>query len=63
MDVKDAKFLQIVLLNLASSVGTRGAKIRDLVEEAFLHLGDEHYLINCIIAIKQETELMEPDAI
>jgi hypothetical protein len=63
MDGQDAKVLQTDLLNLVSSVDKAGSKIRDLIEDAFLHLGDEHYLINCLLAIKQEAELLEHDGI
>jgi hypothetical protein len=63
MDGQDAKVLQTVLLNLVPSVDKASSKIRDLIEEAFLHLGDEHNLINCLIAIKQEAELLEQDVI
>jgi hypothetical protein len=63
MNGQGAKVPQTVLLNLASLVDKVGSKIRDLIEEAFLHLGDEHYLINCLLGIKQEAELLEQDVI
>lgn len=63
MDGQDAKVSQTVLLNLLSLVDKVGSKIRDLIEEVFLHLGDEHYLINCLLGIKQEAELLKQDVI
>jgi hypothetical protein len=46
MSSHDAKVLQNLVLNLASSVETRSFNIRSYLEEAFRHLGDEHYLLS-----------------
>jgi hypothetical protein len=43
MSSYDAKVLQNLVLNLASSVETGALNIRSFLEEAFLHLGDKHY--------------------
>jgi hypothetical protein len=38
-------------------------KIVHSILEAFRHLGDEHYLINALLAIRKEVDLMEQDAL
>ena len=63
MSSHDAKVLQNLVLNLASSVETGAFNIRTFLEEAFHHLGDEHYLLNALLAIRKEVDLMEQDAI
>jgi hypothetical protein len=40
MSSHDAKVLQHLVLNLASSVESRAVNIRTFLEEAFRHLGD-----------------------
>jgi hypothetical protein len=62
MSSHDAKVLQHLVLNLASSVESRAVNIRTFLEEAFRHLGDEHYLLNALLAIRKEVDLMEQDA-
>jgi hypothetical protein len=54
MSIQDAKLLQTLALNLRSIVETSACKIRSLLEDAFMQLGDEHYLINTLLAIQQE---------
>lgn len=61
MSIQDAKLLQTLALNLRSIVETSACKIRSLLEDAFMQLGDEHYLINALLAIQQEVEVMEQD--
>lgn len=61
MSIQDAKLLQTLALNLRSIVETSACKIRSLLEDAFMQLGDEHYLINVLLAIQQEVEVMEQD--
>jgi hypothetical protein len=51
MSSHDAKLLQNLVLNLASSVETGAFNIRSFLEEAFMHLGDEHYLLYALLAI------------
>jgi hypothetical protein len=63
MSSHDAKVLQHLVLNLASSVETGAFNIRSFLEEAFRHLGDEHYLLNALLAIRKEVDLMEQDAL
>jgi hypothetical protein len=63
MSSHDAKVLQNLVLNLASSVETGALNIRSFLEEAFMHLGDEHYLLNALLAIRKEVDLMEQDAL
>jgi hypothetical protein len=63
MSSHDAKVLQNLVLNLASSVETGALNIRSFLEEAFRHLGDEHYLLNVLLAIRKEVDLMEQDAL
>jgi hypothetical protein len=63
MSSHDAKLLQNLVLNLASSVETGALNIRSFLEEAFMHLGDEHYLLNALLAIRKEVDLMEQDAL
>jgi hypothetical protein len=63
MSSHDAKVLQNLVLNLASSVETGALNIRSFLEEAFHHLGDEHYLLNALLAIRKEIDLMEQDAL
>jgi hypothetical protein len=63
MSNHDAKVLQHLVLNLASSVETGAFNIRSFLEEAFHHLGDEHYLLNALLAIRKEVDLMEQDAL
>jgi hypothetical protein len=63
MSSHDAKVLQNLVLNLASSVETGAFNIRSFLEEAFRHLGDEHYLLNALLAIRKEVDLMEQDAL
>ena len=63
MSSHDAKVLQHLVLNLASSVETGAFNIRSFLEEAFCHLGDEHYLLNALLAIRKEVDLMEQDAL
>jgi hypothetical protein len=63
MSSHDAKLVQNLVLNLASSVESRAVNIRTFLEEAFRHLGDEHYLLNALLAIRKEVDLMEQDAI
>jgi hypothetical protein len=63
MSNHDAKVLQHLVLNLASSVETGALNIRSFLEEAFIHLGDEHYLLNALLAIRKEVDLMEQDAL
>jgi hypothetical protein len=63
MSSHDAKVVQHLVLNLASSVESRAVNIRTFLEEAFRHLGDEHYLLNALLAIRKEVDLMEQDAI
>jgi hypothetical protein len=63
MSSHDAKVLQNLVLNLASSVETGAFNIRSFLEEAFRHLGDEHYLLNALLAIGKEVDLMEQDAL
>lgn len=60
---KYVKLLQNLVLNLGSSVENVACKIRSFLEKAFMHLGDEHYLLNALLAIQKEVELMEQDAI
>jgi hypothetical protein len=63
MSSHDAKVLQHLVLNLASSVETGAFNIRSFLEEAFRHLGDEHYLLNALLALRKEVDLMEQDAL
>jgi hypothetical protein len=63
MSSHDAKVLQNLVLNLASSVETCSFNIRSFLEEAFRHLGDEHYLLNALLAIGKEVDMMEQDAL
>jgi hypothetical protein len=63
MSSHDAKLLQNLVLNLASSVETGALNIRSFLEEAFMHLGDKHYLLNALLAIRKEVDLMEQDAL
>ena len=63
MTSRDAKVLQHLVLNLAFSMATGAFNIRSFLEEDFLHLGDEHYLINALLAIRKEVDLMEQDAL
>jgi hypothetical protein len=63
MSSHDAKVLQHLVLNFASSVETGAFNIRSFLEEAFRHLGDEHYLLNALLAIRNEVDLMEQDAL
>jgi hypothetical protein len=63
MSSHDAKVLQHLVLNLASSVETGAFNIRSFLEEAFRHLGDEHYLLNALLAIRKEVDQMEQDAL
>ena len=63
MSSHDAKVLQNLVLNLASSVETGAFNIRSFLEEVFLHLADEHYLLNALLAIRNEVDLMEQDAL
>ena len=63
MSSHDAKVLQNLVLNLASSVETGAFNIRSFLEEAFMHLGDEHYLLNALLTIRKEVDLMEQDAL
>jgi hypothetical protein len=63
MSSHDAKLLQNLVLNLASSVETGALNIRSFLEEAFMHLDDEHYLLNALLAIRKEVDLMEQDAL
>ena len=63
MSSQDAKLLQHLVLNLASSVETGAFNIRSFLEEAFRHLGDEHYLLNALLAIRKEVDQMEQDAL
>ena len=63
MSSHDAKVLQNLVLNLASSVESGAFNIRTFLEEAFRHLGDEHYLLNALLAIRKEVDLMEQDAL
>jgi hypothetical protein len=63
MSSHDDKLLQNLVLNLASSVETGALNIRSFLEEAFMHLGDEHYLLNALLAIRKEVDLMEHDAL
>jgi hypothetical protein len=63
MSSHDAKVLQHLVLNLASSVEIGAFNIRSFLEEAFRHLGDEHYLLNALLAIRKEVDLMEQDAL
>jgi hypothetical protein len=63
MSSHDAKVLQHLVLNFASSVETGAFNIRSFLEEAFRHLGDEHYLLNALLAIRKEVDLMEQDAL
>jgi hypothetical protein len=63
MSSHDAKVLQNLVLNLASSVETGAFNIRSFLEEAFRHLGDVHYLLNALLAIRKEVDLMEQDAL
>ena len=63
MSSHDAKVLQHLVLNLASSVESGVVNIRTFLEEAFRHLGDEHYLLNALLAIRKEVDLMEQDAL
>jgi hypothetical protein len=63
MSSHDAKVLQNLVLNLASSVETGAFNIRTFLEEAFRHLGDEHYLLNALLAIRKEVDKMEQDAL
>ena len=63
MSSHDAKVVQNLVLNLASSVESRAVNIRTFLEEAFRHLGDEHYLLNALLAIRKEVDLMEQDAL
>ena len=63
MSSHDVKLVQNLVLNLASSVESRAVNIRTFLEEAFRHLGDEHYLLNALLAIRKEVDLMEQDAI
>jgi hypothetical protein len=63
MSSHDAKVLQNLVLNLASLVETGALNIKSFLEEAFLHLGDEHYLLNALLAIRKEVDLMEQDAL
>jgi hypothetical protein len=63
MSSHDAKVLQNLVLTLASSVETGAFNIISFLEEAFMHLGDEHYLLNALLAIQKEVDLMEQDAL
>jgi hypothetical protein len=63
MSSHDVKLVQNLVLNLASSVESRAVNIRTFLEEAFRHLGDKHYLLNALLAIRKEVDLMEQDAI
>jgi hypothetical protein len=63
MNSHDAKVLQNLVLTLASSVETGAFNIRSFLEEAFMHLHDEHYLLNTLLAIQKEVDLMEQDAL
>jgi hypothetical protein len=63
MSSHDAKVLQNLVLNLASSVESGAFNIRTFLEEAFRHLGDEHYLLNALLAIRKEVDMMEQDAL
>ena len=63
MSTHDAKVLQHLVVNLASSVESGAFNIRSFLEEAFRHLGDEHYLLNALLAIRKEVDLMEQDAL
>jgi hypothetical protein len=63
MSSHDAKVLQNLVLNLASSVESGAVNIRTFLEEAFRHLGDEHYLLNALLAIRKEVDQMEQDAL
>ena len=63
MSSPDAKELQNLVLNLAFSMETGAFNIRSFLEEDFLHLGDEHYLLNALLAIRKEVDLMEQDAL
>ena len=63
MSSHDAKLLQNLVLTLASSVETGAFNIRSFLEEVFLHLADEHYLLNALLAIRNEVDLMEQDAL
>jgi hypothetical protein len=63
MSSHDAKVLQNLVLNLASSVESGAFNIRTFLEEAFRHLGDEHYLLNALLAIRKEVDLLEQDAL
>jgi hypothetical protein len=63
MSSHDVKLVQNLVLNLASSVESCAVNIRTFLEEAFRHLGDEHYLLNALLAIRKEVDLMEQDAI
>lgn len=59
----DAKVLQKLVLTLASLVENGAFRIREFLEEAFMHLGDEHYLLNALLAIQKEVDLLEQDAL
>ena len=63
MSSHDVKLVQNLVLNLASSVESRAVNIRTFLEEAFRHLGDEHYLLNALLAIRKEVDLMEQDTL
>jgi hypothetical protein len=63
MSTHDAKVLQHLVVNLASSVESGAFNIRSFLEEAFRHLGDEHYLLNALLAIRKEVDLLEQDAL
>lgn len=63
MSSQDAKVLQNLVLTLGSSVENDACKIRSYLEETFMHLGDEHYLVNALLAIQKEVDLMEQDAL
>jgi hypothetical protein len=63
MSSHDAKVLQNLVLTLASLVETSAFNIRSFLEEAFMHLGDEHYLLNALLTIRKEVDLMEQDAL
>jgi hypothetical protein len=39
---RNAKLLQTLVLNLGSSAEIGACKIRSLLEEVFIHLGDDH---------------------
>jgi hypothetical protein len=63
MSSHDAEVLQNLVLTLASLVETSAFNIRSFLEEAFMHLGDEHYLLNALLTIRKEVDLMEQDAL